>query len=250
MTQVATNIAVLILVFLGSLLSGTFGSAGGTLLLGSLLAVLTVAEAMSLYSVSQLTSTVSRVVLWRHHVKVGLIAPFVLGGASVAVICRFIELLPSKALIYILLGIVPFVTLALPAKILPDIERPHGGVICGGICAALLVVAGSPGPIFDVFFQTTRMTRQEIIANKSLLQSISQLTRFVYFGSFFGSVEASLPLWIYFTAVALSLGGTFVASVILHKMDEAAFRRHTRTLIQVISATFVVRGLMMLASTP
>ena len=68
-------IAVLCLVVTGtSLLSGIFGMAGGMILVGFLLAVLPVPEAMMLHGVTQLASNGWRGLLWWRYVRLSAAA--------------------------------------------------------------------------------------------------------------------------------------------------------------------------------
>lgn len=63
-------IAALLLVMVGtSLLSGIFGMAGGLILVGVLLALLPVQDAMLLHGVTQAASNGWRALLWRRHIR-------------------------------------------------------------------------------------------------------------------------------------------------------------------------------------
>src|SRR3546814_1021524 len=66
-----------------SFLSGIFGMAGGMVLVGVLLAVLPVPEAMALHAVTQMASNGWRAVLWWRHVRWRVVAAY-LAGCAVA----------------------------------------------------------------------------------------------------------------------------------------------------------------------
>ena len=60
-------------------LSGIFGMAGGMILIGVLLALLPVPEAMMLHGVTQMASNGWRALLWWRYVRWGAVAPYILG---------------------------------------------------------------------------------------------------------------------------------------------------------------------------
>ena len=62
-------------------LSGIFGMAGGLILMGVLLALLPVPEAMALHAVTQMASNGWRGLLWLRHVRWRAAAAFLIGCA-------------------------------------------------------------------------------------------------------------------------------------------------------------------------
>src|SRR5215212_8359558 len=109
-------------IVLSSFLSGVFGMAGGMVLLGVLLAYLDVATAMILFSVIQFFANGLRVVQWRGFVRWRIVWLYCVGGAVAFLGMRLIEFVPEKALVYLLLGLMPFVVEAVPITARPNIE--------------------------------------------------------------------------------------------------------------------------------
>ena len=71
-----------------SFLSGIFGMAGGLILLGVLLMFMDVAPAMVLFGVIQMSANGWRALLWRVHVRWGIVWRFVLGASAVFLALR------------------------------------------------------------------------------------------------------------------------------------------------------------------
>src|SRR6185436_11356354 len=101
-------ISILCLAMVGtSFLSGIFGMAGGLILVGILLAIMPVPEAMMLHGVTQMASNGWRGLLWRH-VRWWAVASYVLGCAVALLLWSFTRYVPSKSVALLLLGLTPF----------------------------------------------------------------------------------------------------------------------------------------------
>ena len=109
-------------IIFSSFLSGVFGMAGGMVLLGVLLNYFDVATGMIFFSIIQLFANGWRVVQWRRYVLWPIFGWYVL-GAVIAFGCMWmIAFVPDKAMVYLSLGVMPFVVEAMPASLRPNIE--------------------------------------------------------------------------------------------------------------------------------
>src|SRR3546814_4824232 len=81
-----------------SFLSGIFGMAGGMVLVGVLLAVLPVPEAMALHAVTQMASNGWRAVLWWRHVRWRVVAAYLAGCAVALAVWSVWLFVPRKPL--------------------------------------------------------------------------------------------------------------------------------------------------------
>ena len=98
--------AVFCLVMIGtSLLSGIFGMAGGMILIGVLLVLMPVPEAMMLHGVTQMASNGWRGLLWIKHVRWSAIGAYLAGCASRWSLWSFWRYVPGKAVALLLLGL-------------------------------------------------------------------------------------------------------------------------------------------------
>ena len=229
-----------------SFLSGIFGMAGGLVLLGVLLLFMDVAPAMVLFGVIQMGANGWRALLWRHLVQWHLIGPYVIGATATFLVMRYVAFIPDKALLYIGLGLLPFLAELLPEKYYPDITKPNGPFICGAFIMVLQLIAGAAGHILDMFFQRSGLDRRAIVATKAICQTIAHLFRVLYFGTLAGAFTVAIPWWAYAGALALAFIGTTLASYVLERMTDADFRVWSRRIVFAVAASFLVRGCWLL----
>src|SRR4029453_14675720 len=77
---------------------------------------------------------------------------FSAGSLLTALVFAAVAAIPSKGLALIILGLTPFLALALPGHARLNVARPAHAVVAGVVCMALQLVAGVSGPILDTFF--------------------------------------------------------------------------------------------------
>lgn len=230
-----------------SFLSGIFGMAGGIVLLGVLLVYMDVAPAMVLFGIIQTAANGSRVVLWRNHVRWGIVWRFLIGSLVMFLVLRTVAFVPPKAIVYLGLGLIPFAADLLPRRWTPDITRPGAPYFCGGFIMVLQLLAGAAGHILDVFFQKSRLDRKTVVATKAVTQVGGHMFRIAYFGSFAAAFDVSLPWYLYVGAVALAILGTSLAARVLERMTDESFRAWSRWVVIAVSVVFLARGLWLLA---
>lgn len=229
-----------------SFLSGIFGMAGGLILLGVLLLFMDVTPAMVLFGAIQMGANGWRALLWRQHVAWPLVWRFIIGSLLAFVAMRFVSFIPDKALLYIGLGLIPFVAELLPARFQPDISRPLGPYLCGIIIMVLQLIAGAAGHILDMFFQKSGLDRRGIVGSKAVCQTIAHLFRVLYFGSMASSFDLSVPWWAFVAALAIAFTGTSLAAVVLERMTDADYRAWSRRIVYSIAVVFLARGFWLL----
>jgi uncharacterized membrane protein YfcA len=241
MTLSVSAIAVIgITIVFSSFLSAVFGMAGGMILLGVLLAYLDVAAAMILFSTIQFFVNGARVVQWRDYVLWPIFCWYVAGAAVAFIIMWSIAFVPDKATIYLLLGIMPFVIEILPAAMRPNIEWRGVPMVTGFFTTIVQILAGVGGLMLDLFFQKSMLDRKTTNATKAVAQTFSHVVRWIYFGVLAGT--GNLPLWIIAPAVALGIGGAWLAPFVIERMTDHGFRQWTRALIFTISIVYLVRA--------
>src|ERR1041385_4945373 len=95
-------------IVVSSFISGVFGMAGGMVLLGVLLVYFDVATGMVLFSIIQLTANGWRALHWRRFVLWPIFYGYVAGALLAFAVMRYVAYVPNKAMVYILLGLMPF----------------------------------------------------------------------------------------------------------------------------------------------
>src|SRR6476619_7345425 len=96
--------AVLLTMIATAFLSGIFGMAGGLVLIGILLVLMPVPEAMMLHGVTQMASNGWRGFLWIRHVHWSAIGAYLAGCAAALLLWSLWRYVPSKAVALLLLG--------------------------------------------------------------------------------------------------------------------------------------------------
>jgi uncharacterized membrane protein YfcA len=229
-----------------SFVSGILGMAGGMILMGILLALMPVPAAMMLHGVTQLASNGWRAFMWRANVDWRVLRGYVLGALAATAAFAVLQLVVSKAIALIVMGCTPFITLALPEKLHLNVERRGHSTACGAICTALSLTAGVSGPILDVFFVRSKMTRHAVIATKATTQSFAHLLKIAYFGALVSGERAAVDARLAAMMVALAFAGTTLSGPVLKRMDDTSFRRWSRWTISVLGTAYLASGVMLL----
>jgi uncharacterized membrane protein YfcA len=240
----AAGLAIILL--FTSFLSGIFGMAGGMVLMGALLPILPVPAAMVLHAVSQMTSNGWRATLWARYIEWRIFARYVVGLLAALAIFAFVQAVPDRALVLIMLGIMPFIAVAIPERLAPRADRTGGAEVAGLVGTALQLISGVSGPILDIFFVRTLMDRRAVVATKAACQVVTHLTKLVYFGGMTGAGDAISPL-ILAIAVSTAVIGTSASRLVLERMTDMQFRRWTRGLVMAIGAVYIAQGLAVYA---
>lgn len=229
-----------------SFVSGILGMAGGMILMGILLALMPVPTAMLLHGITQLASNAWRAIMWRKVVDWRIFRQYVLGAIVATAGFAVLQLVVSKPVALIAMGFMPFVTLMLPEKLHLNVERRGHSFACGVVCSAISLTAGISGPILDVFFVRSKMTRHAVIATKAMTQSFSHLTKILYFGGVVAVGGGDVEPWIGAMMVTLAIVGTSLSKFVLEKMNDESFRMWTRRTVMSLGAFYLASGVWML----
>jgi len=229
-------------VLVTSFISGILGMAGGMILMGVLLAMLTLPQAMMLHGITQLASNAWRAVIWRRDVDLRILRGYALGALVAMGIFAVVHLVLSKPVALVVLGITPFITLALPEKLHLNVERRGHPFACGVVCSALALTAGVSGPILDVFFVRSKMNRHRLVATKASTQSLSHILKIIYFGAIVAIHGSGVHPVLGAVMVVLAITGTSFSQPVLKRMNDVSFRRWTRWTVMSIGVFYLVSG--------
>lgn len=244
------SISLLVALFATSLatsfLSGIFGMAGGMVLIGVLLALLTVPEAMALHAVAQLASNGWRGLLWLGHVRWRPVAAYTSGCTVALTVLSVLQFVPSKPLALLALGISPFLVRLLPRNFRPDPRRLLDGAVYGAACMSLMLLAGVAGPLLDTYFIGGTLSRKEIVATKAVCQIFGHAAKLLYFGGLVAQA-ASVDLGAAAVVVFASMVGTMAAKPILERLTDMQYRRWATFIITAIASVYLAHGGYLLA---
>ena len=232
-----------------SFISGILGMAGGMIFMGVLLALLTVPQAMVLHGVTQLASNGWRALLWRESIDWRVFRGNAYGSIVALAAFTLVQLVVSKPVALLVLGITPFVGLALPERLVLDVRKRGHSFVCGVICTGLQLLAGGSGPILDVFFVRSKMDRRAVVATKASTQSLGHIIKIAYFGGLVGAAQrGTVDFWLGTLMVALAIAGTTLSRRVLEKLTDASFCKWTRWTVMVTGVVYLSTGAWLLAS--
>ena len=231
-----------------SFISGILGMAGGMIFMGVLLALLTVPQAMVLHGVTQLASNGWRAVLWRTSIDWRVFRGNAYGSLAALAAFTLVQLVASKPVALLVLGITPFIGLAMPERLVLDVQRRGHPVLCGVVCTGLQLVAGVSGTILDVFFVRSKMDRRAVVATKASIQSLGHVIKITYFGGLVGAAQrGSIDFWLGALMVALAITGTTLSRRVLERLTDASFRQWTRWAVMSTGVFYLASGAWLVA---
>ena len=241
----ATLAAVTALVVLvTATLSGIFGMAGGMVLMAFLVVAFPVGAAMMLHGVTQAVSNGYRAVINRRDIVWPIVATNMVGAAAALALFMAVSFVPDEATVLLVLGAIPFVAFAIPASWGLDVTKRMVSVASGFVVTALTLTAGVAGPILDVFFVRSPLTRHQIVATKAVTQTLQHLTKLLYFGALAAHLlpEAGLPWWVYVMVAPLAMLGTTLGKMVLDRMNDGQFKNWSRNILFVLGALLIWQG--------
>ena len=242
--------ALAVVAVVTSFISGIFGMAGGMLLIGFLLLMLPVPVAMVFHGVIQIAANSWRSYLWRHHINWSVVFEFGLGSVFSLIVFSSLAFVPPKWAVLMAVGLTPFIALSVPMRIAPNIEARGQAFLAGAIGGALQLVSGVTGPILDVFYVRTGMTRQMNVSTKAAAQVMGHLTKVTYFGALVASPGGrDLEQWLVMAfAAVFAILGTTLSRRFLDRLSDKQFYYWTRRVILAIGVVYIAQGVWAVAT--
>jgi uncharacterized membrane protein YfcA len=243
MTTVSA-VVVVILSFFTAALSGVFGMAGGLVLMGGLAVVLPVSAAFVTHGLLQLTANGWRAVLHRRHVAWRIVGVYAVGSLAAGIAVSLIALTPSKPGLFLFMGLLPGLLWLPQSWLRLDAARPEQALLSGLMVTGVNLTAGVAGPLLDIFFVRTELTRHVIVATKAATQVFAHLAKILVYGAPLVAAQGrGLPAWwVFALAVPLSMAGTAAGGVILDRLSDVNFKRWTRLIVTGVGVTYLAQA--------
>jgi uncharacterized membrane protein YfcA len=165
-----------------------------------------------------------------------------IGGAAAFALFAWLRFVPDRAMIFVLLGIMPFLGLALPERLAPRADRPFASELCGFLSTALQLISGVSGPALDIFLIRTALDRRAVVSTKALCQTATHFMKLVYFGGLIGGGIGDLHPGVVVLAVAVAVIATHLARTVLERLSDVQFRRWMKILMLIIGAFYLAQG--------
>ncbi|MBS0361287.1 MAG: TSUP family transporter [Proteobacteria bacterium] len=242
--SLAAGAFIVAMSFLTAAISGVFGMAGGLLLKGALALVLPVSATFVVHGLLQLVANGWRAILHRRHVRWPIVGVFALGAFTAGALVGFIVYEPTRATLYLLMGLVPALVWLPEGWIKVDASKPGQAYICGLSVTGVNLTAGVAGPFLDVFFVRTALTRHQIVATKAATQVFSHLMKIAVYGTplVLHGGQGVPPPWVFALAIPLSMLGTAAGGLVLDRLSDVNFKRYLRLILTVIGVAYLAQA--------
>ncbi|GAB5456780.1 MAG: sulfite exporter TauE/SafE family protein [Henriciella sp.] len=219
--------------------------AGGIILMAVLVALVSVATAMIVHGGIQMFANGYRAFLLREAIDWRVFAYYCIGAAVGILALFFVSWTPDKRALYLLLGLTPMLVWLPKERLHLDIKRPDHAIVAGFGVQGLNTLAGVAGPLLDLFFVRADMTRQQIVATKSVTQALSHLVKIGFWSVPVVSAAgwtALPPWWLFAAAIPLSMLGTSQGKRVLERMNDVNFRQWMKWLVTAIGVVLLLRA--------
>lgn len=201
--------------------------------------------AMILHGVTQLFANGFRAQIHKEHIQWPVVPKYILGVAVTFAILKFINFVPNKATVFILLGVLPFFAFLPIAARYFDILKPGRSFWSGVFVTIAQVSAGASGSILDIFYLNSTLKRHQIIATKALTQTIGHSVKVLYYSMLLVSFSelTTLPLYIYLAVIVLAYLGTRAGKLVLDRINEKQFRTYSFIVVYGIALFLLYKGI-------
>ncbi|MBO6556537.1 MAG: sulfite exporter TauE/SafE family protein [Pseudomonadales bacterium] len=227
-----------------SLISGVLSMAGGMILMVVFGFFLSVPVAMVLHGVAQAFSNGSRVWIYRRHIRWRVLGFYAIGALAMTAVFAVFTFVPSIGLVFMLIGTFPFLALAIPKSIHLDMEKGPVAVLSGVLVTVAQLLAGASGPVLDIFYVQSEMTKEQILGTKAVTQTLGHVLKLIYYGSVMAVASTQLPLWVVPAVVAAAILGNYLGSLIVARMTDNQFKQIGRYVVMVIGVICIGKGIL------
>ena len=242
MSPILLSIILIFTTLATAFISGLIGMAGGIILMGVLLLLLPVAQAMVLHGFIQLVSNGWRAWLWRKYIDWRIVRHSFIGAVGALALMVFLNFVPEKALVYLVLGALPFIQYVMPQSLKLDITKGFQPIICGFVVTLTQLISGVSGAMLDQFYAYSPLDRREQVATKATCQSIGHVTKLIYFGGIVSSIDdlSHLPIFLFPMLIIAAMAGNSLAAKPLERLSNADFRLWSQRVLLLLGAYYLM----------
>ena len=234
---------LIIAAFFTSVISGVLSMAGGMILMGVFGFFLSVPAAMVLHGVAQAVSNGSRVWIYRRRIRWALLIPYSLGALIVLAGFVSFTFVPDIGLLFVLIGLFPFLALALPDSINLDMQKKPVAFLSGLVVTLAQMLAGASGPVLDIFYVKSSLTKEEVLGTKAITQTLGHVIKLIYYAGVMRVTSLEIPWWVLPAVVVAAILGNYAGSLIVAGFSDRQFKTIGRVAIMIIGAVYLGKGL-------
>ena len=226
-----------------SVISGVLSMAGGMILMGVFGFFLSVPAAMVLHGIAQTFSNGSRVWLYRRHIKWCVLGYYSMGAFAVLGLFTTLAFVPSIGLVFLLIGCFPLLALILPTSINLDMTRGPVSFFSGIIVTTAQMLAGASGPVLDIFYVKSKMSKEGILGTKAVTQTLGHVLKLIYYAIMMAIARDLVPAWVIPAVVAAAIIGNYCASLLVTRLSDHQFKKIGRVVISFICVIYIGKGI-------
>lgn len=225
-----------------SIISGVLSMAGGMILMGVFGFFLSVPAAMVLHGIAQTFSNGSRVWLYRRDIKWRVLGYYSIGAFAVLGVFATLAFVPSIGLVFLLIGGFPLLALLLPKSINLDMTRGPVSFFSGIMVTTAQMLAGASGPVLDIFYVKSKMSKEAILGTKAVTQTLGHILKLIYYAIIMTIASDLIPVWVIPAVVAAAIMGNYCASLLVTRMSDHQFKKIGRYVISFICVIYICNG--------
>ncbi|WP_299666422.1 sulfite exporter TauE/SafE family protein [uncultured Psychromonas sp.] len=213
---------ICVAIFIASVISSATGMAGGVLMFASMNQAIALQPLIAIHGMVQAFSNGVRCWLLRPQILWGMCLPFAFGALiGTAITTYFLISYISEGNALFVLLILIFYTLCKPKK-LPELLLSNNQFFSVGILTGSLgIIAGAIDPLLGAFFVRNDLSKEQVVATKSMMQFIAHMIK-IPAAIFIGfSVLENINIIVLFSFVAML--GTQVGVYMLKRIPNNVF---------------------------
>jgi len=240
-----SELALVIVLFFSSILSGATALAGGTIAIGALYLVYPLPEALVIHGLLYVTINIYRVYLFWDDLNWNLFFNF--AGAAVLVYypISLLEFVPDKEISFIVIGVASILIGLFKLGPSFDAEKRLNTWFSGAMVPVFTIFFGVHAPVMDVYFARARISKESVMSTKSMVAMSGHIMKVVYFLPLANMSLNVSPVWRGWVMIlaVVCLFGIFMGKMLVHRMSEQMFRTTGNALIAFCGVVYLVRGL-------
>ncbi|WP_155897072.1 TSUP family transporter [Bacteriovorax sp. BSW11_IV] len=237
------EVLIFIYVVITSTISGATGMAGGVLLMAIFTGVMPLSNALILHGITQSTSNGFRALINYKHIRFKIVWPYLFGTAMAYVALTYVDFRPNKSLIFIGLGLMPFVSLIKSVGSLFDITKKGRSFICGVVVSLNQTLIGVSGGVLDIFYITAPLDRFTIVASKSFTQAIGHTCKIIFYLTIYKMELLNVSNTSILICIFAPFIGGVVGKKILKKCSDTQFVKVVRVVMLCMGVSLIYKGL-------
>jgi len=130
----------------------------------------------------------------------------------------------------------------LPTSINLDMGRGPVAFFSGVIVTTAQMLAGASGPVLDIFYVKSEMSKEAILGTKAVTQTLGHILKLIYYAIIMTIASDLIPVWVIPAVVAAAILGNYCASLLVTRLSNHQFKKIGRYVIRVICIIYIGKG--------